>query len=66
MDKRRGAVQSSIEAAGRFVYILLEKNNDRFMPYVPRTLANVKRNLEKYQGLHTLRAALARHVPELS
>ena len=60
------SIQRNLKAAGRFVYILLEKNNDRFMPYVPRTLANVKRNLEKYQGLHTLRAALARHVPELS
>src|SRR5881396_1440765 len=57
------SIQRNLKAAGRFVYILLEKNNDRFMPYVPRTLANVKRNLEKYQGLHTLRAALARHVP---
>ena len=59
------SIQRNLKAAGRFVYILLEKNNDRFMPYVPRTLANVKRNLEKYQGLHTLRAALARYVPEL-
>src|SRR5438445_4471634 len=60
------SIQRNLKAAGRFVYILLEKNNDRFMPYVPRTLANDKRNIEKYQGLHTLREALARHVPELS
>ena len=59
------SIQRNLKAAGRFVYILLEKNNDRFMPYVPRTLGYVKRNLEKYQSLRPLRAALARHVPEL-
>jgi len=59
------SIQRNLKAAGRFVYILLEKNNDRYLPYIPRTLGYVKRNLEKYRSLHPLRAALARHVPEL-
>ena len=59
------SIQRNLKAAGRFVYILLEKNNDRYIQYVPRTLGYVKRNLEKYQSLRPLRAALARHVPEL-
>ena len=59
------SIQRNLKAAGRFVYILLEKNNDRYIQYVPRTLGYVKRNLEKHRSLHPLRAALARHVPEL-
>ena len=59
------SIQRNLKAAGRFVYILLEKNNDRYIQHVPRTLGYVKRNLEKYRSLHPLRAALARHVPEL-
>jgi len=60
------SIQRNLKAAGRFVYILLEKNNDRYMPYVPRTLGNVKKNLERYRSLHQFRKALARHVPELA
>ena len=59
------SIQRNLKAAGRFVYILLEKNNDRYIQYVPRTLGYVKRTLEKHRSLHPLRAALARHVPEL-
>ncbi len=59
------SIQRNLKAAGRFVYIEKEKHNDRYLQYIPRTLANVKRNLARYQMLHPLRAALARHVPEL-
>ncbi len=59
------SIQRNLKAAGRFVYILAEKNNDRYLQYLPRTLANVKRNLLRYPALHPLRKALARHVPEL-
>jgi len=60
------SIQRNLKAAGRFVYILLEKNNDRYIEYIPRTLANVKRNLKRYQSLRALHKALARHVPELA
>lgn len=59
------SIQRNLKAAGRFVYILLEKKNDRYMPYIPRTLGYVKRNLEKYPRLEPFRKALAKHVPEL-
>jgi hypothetical protein len=59
------SIQRNLKAAGRFVYILLAKDNDRYMPYVPRTLGYVKRNLEKHRSLASLRKALAKHVPEL-
>jgi aminoglycoside/choline kinase family phosphotransferase len=59
------SIQRNLKAAGRFVYILLEKNNDRYLQFIPRTLANVKHNLLRYRALHPLRKALMRHVPEL-
>src|SRR5438552_2869650 len=59
------SIQRNLKAAGRFVYILLEKNNDRYLQYIPRTLANVKYNLLRYRALHPLHRALMRHVPEL-
>ena len=59
------SIQRNLKAAGRFVYILEEKNNDRYLQYLPRTLANVKRNLLRYPALHPLRKALAPYVPEL-
>ena len=60
------SIQRNLKAAGRFVYILLEKHNDRYIQFVPRTLANVKRNLTRYQSLRLLHRALAAHVPELA
>ena len=60
------SLQRNLKATGRFVYILMEKNNDRYMQYVPRTLAYVKRNFERYRALHSLHKALAPHVPELA
>jgi hypothetical protein len=59
------SIQRNLKAAGRFVYIHLEKNNDRYLPYIPRTLANVKRNLLRHRALAPLYKALSRHVPEL-
>src|SRR5713226_3005633 len=59
------SIQRNLKAAGRFVYILLEKDNDRYLQYIPRTLGYVKRNFERYRDLRPLRKALARHVPEL-
>ena len=55
----------NLKAAGRFVYIALEKRNDRYLQYIPRSLGYVRRNLEHYRDLHPLRKALTRYVPEL-
>jgi len=59
------SIQRNLKAAGRFVYIALEKRNDRYLQYIPRTLGYVRRNLEHYRDLHPLRKALARYVPEV-
>ncbi|MEW6542967.1 MAG: phosphotransferase [Nitrospirota bacterium] len=60
------SIQRNLKAAGRFVYIHLVKGNDRYLRYIPHTLANVKRNLNRYRQLHPLRDLLARYVPELA
>jgi aminoglycoside/choline kinase family phosphotransferase len=59
------SIQRNLKAAGRFVYIHLEKNNDRYLQFIPRTLANVKHNLMRYPALRPLHKALMSHVPEL-
>ncbi len=59
------SIQRNLKAAGRFVYILMEKGNDRYLQYIPRTLGYVRSTLGRHQSLYPLRKALARHVPEL-
>jgi aminoglycoside/choline kinase family phosphotransferase len=59
------SIQRNLKAAGRFVYIEKEKHNDRYLQYIPRTLANVKRNLARYSEVAVLRKRLAPYVPEL-
>ena len=59
------SIQRNLKAAGRFVYIDQVKNNPKFLPYVPTTLAKVKRNLEKHKRLKPLHEVLAKYVKEL-
>lgn len=59
------SIQRNLKAAGRFVYIDRVKGNPKFLADVPRVLSYVKRNLEKYPELNTLRKHLSHHVPEL-
>lgn len=60
------SIQRNLKAAGRFVYIDRVKGNDRFLQYVPPTLAKVRRNLLKYRRLSPLHHLLSEFVPELS
>ena len=59
------SIQRNLKAAGRFVYIDRVKGNPKFLADVPRVLSYVKRNLEKYPELDTLRKHLSPYVPEL-
>lgn len=59
------SVQRNLKAAGRFVYIDRVKGNPKFLADIPRVLSYVKRNLQKYPELETLRKHLCPHVPEL-
>jgi aminoglycoside/choline kinase family phosphotransferase len=59
------SIQRNLKAAGRFVYIDRVKHNPRFLADIPRVLGYVRRNLEKYPELATLRSHLSPYVPEL-
>src|SRR5215217_5554180 len=59
------SIQRNLKAAGRFVYIDRVKGNPNFLADIPRVLSYVKRNLEKYPELQTLRTHLTPYVPEL-
>jgi aminoglycoside/choline kinase family phosphotransferase len=58
------SIQRNLKAAGRFVYIDQVKKNNRFLPYIPPTLAKVKRNLQKHRRLAPLHHLLAEYVEE--
>ena len=59
------SIQRNLKAAGRFVYIDRVKGNPKFLADIPRVLGYVKRNLQKYPELETLRKHLTPYVPEL-
>ena len=58
------SIQRNLKAAGRFVYIDQVKSNPNFLADIPRTLGYVRRNLEKYPELQTLRSHLTPYIPE--
>lgn len=59
------SIQRNLKAAGRFVYIDRVKGNSKFLADIPRVLSYVKRNLQTYPELETLRKHLTPYVPEL-
>ena len=59
------SIQRNLKAAGRFVYIDRVKGNPKFLADIPRVLSYVKRNLQKYPELQSLRQHLTPYVPEL-
>jgi aminoglycoside/choline kinase family phosphotransferase len=58
-------LQRNMKAAGRFVFIDKVKGNPKFLQYIPRTLDNIRRNLERYPAFEALQAALGESVPAL-
>jgi aminoglycoside/choline kinase family phosphotransferase len=59
------SVQRNLKALGTFGYMATVRGNEVYLPYVPATLAHVRRNLERHPELLGLRRVLGRHVPEL-
>jgi aminoglycoside/choline kinase family phosphotransferase len=60
------SVQRNLKALGTFGYMATVRGNEVYLPYVPRTLAHARRNLERHPELQGLRRVLGRHVPELA
>mgnify|MGYP003348930408 CR=1 FL=1 len=59
------SVQRNIKALGTFGFQASARGNAAYLRDVPRTLANVRRNLERYDRFAHLRELLAAHLEEL-
>jgi hypothetical protein len=59
------SAQRNLKALGTFGYQASVKGNRVYLPYIPRTLANVRRNLSRYPELGPVWRVLANHVKEL-
>ena len=59
-------VQRNLKALGTFGYMASVKGNRVYLPYIPRTLLHVRRNLARHPELAGLRRALGRLVEELA
>jgi hypothetical protein len=60
------SIQRNLKALGTFGYMGSVRNSRVYLPYIPRTLDHLRRNLARYPELSGLRRALARHLEELS
>jgi len=59
------SIQRNLKALGTFGYMGSVRNSRVYLPYIPRTLGHLRRNLARYPELSGLRRALARHLEEL-
>ena len=59
------SIQRNLKALGTFGYMAVVRNNPVYLPYMPRTLAQVKRNLARHPELASLASVLQRHIEEL-
>jgi aminoglycoside/choline kinase family phosphotransferase len=59
------SVQRNLKALGTFGYQASVRGNRVYLPYIPRTLANSRKNLSRYPELASLWRVLANHVKEL-
>jgi len=59
------SIQRNLKALGTFGYQGAIRGSRVYLPYIPRTLANARRNLARYPELSGLRRALAHHLEEL-
>lgn len=60
------ALQRNLKALGTFGFQTTSRRNPVYIQYIPRTLGNVRKNLEKYARFARLGDLLARHIVEWS
>ena len=56
------SIQRNLKAVGTFAYQSVVRGNDRYLQYIPRTLAYVQETLSKRKDLDALQRALRQHV----
>jgi aminoglycoside/choline kinase family phosphotransferase len=59
------SIQRNLKALGTFGYMAVVRHNPVYLPYIPGTLAHVKRNLDGHPELKSLASVLRRHIEEL-
>jgi aminoglycoside/choline kinase family phosphotransferase len=59
------SIQRNLKALGTFGYMTVVRENPVYLPYIPGTLAHVKRNLGRHPALAGLASVLRRHIEEL-
>lgn len=59
------SIQRNLKALGTFGYMAVVRSNPVYLPYIPGTLAHVKRNLDRHPELASLATVLRRHLEEL-
>jgi hypothetical protein len=59
------SIQRNLKALGTFGYMATVRSNPVYLPYIPRTLANTRRNLARYPELLPLWRVLRAHLEEL-
>jgi len=59
------SIQRNLKALGTFGYMAVVRHNPVYLPYIPGTLAHVKRNLACHPELRSLASVLRRHIEEL-
>ncbi len=59
------SIQRNLKALGTFGYMAVVRNNPVYLPYIPRTLGHVGRNLARHPELASLASVLRRHIEEL-
>lgn len=60
------SIQRNLKALGTFGYMAMVRHNPVYLPYIPGTLAHVKRNLDRHPELASLASVLRRHIEELT
>lgn len=60
------SIQRNLKALGTFGYMAVVRNNPVYLPYIPGTLAHVKRNLGRHPELASLASVLRLHIEELT
>ena len=59
------SLQRNLKALGTFGYMHAVRGSRVYLPYIPRTMASVQRNLSRYPEFSALHRALGRHMEEL-
>ncbi len=60
------SIQRNLKALGTFGFMAVVRNNPVYLPYIPGTLAHVKRNLSRHPELASLASVLRLHLEELT